>query len=341
MKKIFGLLVLAVVLIAVFIAFKLVGPAAKEPKGGFFYVKTGTTLPQVKAQLISENILPSITWFNLAERFLNFEKVNPGKYKVDNGMSVVNLLRMLRNGSQTPVKFVVTKIRTKEQLASKMGKAFEFDSTTAIQLLNNADSLKKYGADTNTIMSIVLPLTYETKWNTSPDIVLGKFYDAYQIFWTDERKEKAAQQGLSVTEAITIASIVDEETNASKEKGTIASVYMNRIKKGMPLQADPTVKFALKDFSIKRVLLKHLQTPSPYNTYRNKGLPPGPICTPQEATIDAVLNAPATNYIYFVASPAFDGTHLFSSNYQDHLKLARQYQAALDQRFGKISAEKK
>ena len=164
-------------------------------------------------------------------------------------------------------------------------------------------------------------------------IVLGILVALGIDNWNNERKEKAAKKGLTVNQVVTIASIIDEETNAKAEKPTIASVYLNRINKGMPLQADPTVKFALNDFSIKRVLFKHLQVVSPYNTYKNRGLPPGPICTPQEATIDDVLNAPETDYLYFVASPAFDGTHKFSSTYTEHQKLATEYQKALDERF--------
>lgn len=293
-------------------------------------------MPQLEQQLVQEKVLPGLFWFQIAQRFLSYDQVKPGKYKIDKGLSVISLLRMLRNGRQSPVNFVVTKLRTKEQLAGRMGRSFEFDSTTAMDYLNNDDSLRKLGLDSNTVMAVVLPLTYENKWNTTPDVVFKKFYHAYQSFWTSDRKQKAEQKGLTPIQAITLASIVDEETNAAAERGTIASTYLNRIKKGMPLQADPTVKFALKDFSIKRVIFKHLAVVSPYNTYKNRGLPPGPICTPQEATIDAVLNAPNTDYIYFVASPAFDGTHAFSTNYQDHLKLAKKYQEALNQRFGKI-----
>lgn len=341
MNKLFKIAFLLLLVLIAFFVFKIFGPAVKKTEDGFLYVKTGSDMAQLKQQLLDENILGSLTWFNLAEKLLPFEKVKPGKYKTANGMSVLNLLRMLRNGSQTPVNFVVTKLRTKEQLAGKMGKAFEFDSLTAISYLYSIDSLSKYGLDTQTVMVAVLPLTYENKWNTTPDVVFGKFYDAYRNFWTDERKQKAQQKGLTPVQVSTLASIVDEETNAAKEKGTVASVYLNRIHKGMPLQADPTVKFALKDFAIKRILFKHLAVASPYNTYKNKGLPPGPICTPQEATIDAVLDAPRTEYLYFVASPAFDGTHVFSSSYEDHLKLAKQYQEALDKRFGKIQQEAK
>lgn len=324
------------ILIALFLLFKFFGPATHKTKDGFLYIKTGTTMPQLKQQLIDEKILNSVTWFNFTEKFLHFDKVKPGKYKVPQGTSVFTLLRMLRNGRQVPVNFVVTKLRTKEQLAGKMGKSFEFDSLAAIRFLNNIDSLTQYSLDSNTVMAAVLPLSYQTKWNTTPENVFKKFYAAFNNFWTDERKQKAQQQGLSIIEVITLASIVDEETNASKEKGNIASTYMNRIAKGMPLQADPTIKFALRDFSIKRVLLKYLSVQSPYNTYKNKGLPPGPICTPQEATIDAVLEAPKTDFLYFVANPAFDGTHIFSTNYQDHLKNAKAYQQALDERYGTI-----
>lgn len=327
-----------IVLIGGFLLFKLVGPAAKKPEKEFLYIKTGSDVNTLKQQLVDEKILPGLTWFNIATKLLKIHRVKPGKYEVNDGMSVVNLVRMIRNGRQTPVSFVVTKIRTKEQLAGRLGRAFEFDSLAAIHFLSNNDSLRQYNLDSNTVMAAVQPLTYESNWATNAKAVFEKFNDAYKKFWTEERKQKAQQHGLTPIQAITLASIIDEETNATKEKGTIASVYMNRIKKGMPLQADPTVKFALKDFGLKRILNSHLQVTSPYNTYRNKGLPPGPICTPQQETVEAVLDAPETDYIFFVASTAFDGTHQFTTNYADHMKLARAYQAELNKRFGKPQA---
>jgi len=329
-----GIFILAIVAIIVgFFGYKFFGPAANKPEKGYLYVKTGSNLQDLKQQLLDDKILKNLTWFNTITQFLKIQNARPGRYKISEGMSMVSLVRMLRNGKQTPVDFVVTKIRTREQLASKLAKDFEFDSLAAISFLNNNDSLRVYDLDSNTAMAAVLPLTYQSKWNTTPEAVFNKFYNAYKIFWNNERKEKAAKKGLTVNQVVTLASIIDEETNAKAEKPTIASVYLNRIKKGMPLQADPTVKFALNDFSIKRVLFKHLQVVSPYNTYKNRGLPPGPICTPQEATIDDVLNAPETDYLYFVASPAFDGTHKFSSTYTEHQKLATEYQKALDERF--------
>lgn len=332
-KKITTIAITALLAIGVFLLFQFVGPAAKKPEKEFLFVKTGSDVNSLKQQLLSEKVLRSLTWFNLAEKFLKIHQLKPGKYEIRDGMSVLSLVRMLRNGRQTPVNFVVTKIRTKEQLAGRLSRAFEFDSLAAIRLLNSNDSLLKYGLDSNTVMAAVLPLTYTSNWATNPRAVFEKFNNAYEKFWTEDRKQKAAQKGLTVTEVATLASIIDEETNATKEKGTIASVYLNRIQKGMPLQADPTVKFALKDFGIKRVLNRHLQVQSPYNTYKNRGLPPGPICTPMEETVEAVLNAPQTDYIYFVASAAFDGTHQFTTNYTDHLKLARAYQAELNRRF--------
>ncbi|HOZ96999.1 MAG TPA: endolytic transglycosylase MltG [Niabella sp.] len=340
LKKPVRIIGIMVILIAAFFMFKLLGPATKKTNDGFFYVKTGTTLLQLKQQLLDDKVLNSLSWFNIVEKFLSFSKVKPGKYKINSGISVTNLLRMLRNGQQTPVSFVVTKLRTKEQLAGRLGRSFEFDSLAAIQFLGNNDSLKKFGLDTNTVMAAVLPLTYEIKWNTTPGSVFSKFDNAYNNFWTEARKQKAAQQKLTPLQAIILASIVDEETNAASERGNIASTYMNRIASNMPLQADPTVKFALKDFGIKRILFKHLSVQSPYNTYKNRGLPPGPICTPLEATIDAVLDAPKTNYLYFVASPDFNGTHVFTTNYQDHLAKAKEYQQALNERFGSPNSTK-
>lgn len=335
-KKKTGIIIIGIiVLIGGFLLFKLAGPAAKKPEKEFLYIKTGTDVNALKQQLTEEKILPGLTWFNFATKFLKIHRIKPGKYEVNDGMSIINLVRMIRNGRQTPVNFVVTKIRTKEQLAGRLGRSFEFDSVAAINFLGSNDSLKKYNLDSNTVMAAVLPLTYESNWATDAGAVFEKFNNAYKKFWTNEKKQKAQKQGLTPIQAVTLASIIDEETNASKEKGTIASVYLNRIEKGMPLQADPTVKFALKDFGLRRILNRHLQVASPYNTYRNKGLPPGPICTPQEETVEAVLNAPDTEYIFFVASTAFDGTHEFTTNYADHMKLARAYQAELNKRFGK------
>jgi UPF0755 protein len=243
-------------------------------------------------------------------------------------MSLMDIARLLRNGAQAPVKLIITKLRTKENLAGFLGRKMEVDSMDVVNYF--ADSLQQYGFDTNTVMAMVYPNTYTYFWNASLHTIFDKFYTEYKKVWTDNRRDEAHKLGLTPTQAYTLASIVEEETNKLSEKDTIASVYLNRLNKGMRLQADPTVKFALKDFTLKRIYEKHTQVESPYNTYRNTGLPPGPICTPSLQTLDAVLQPAQTNYLYFVAASDFSGHHLFTSTYGEHLKVAKEFHTAQD-----------
>ncbi|HEX7904204.1 MAG TPA: endolytic transglycosylase MltG [Chitinophagaceae bacterium] len=327
-KIIFGILAVLIFLFA-FIAYKFFGPAVSTPSGEFFYIKTGSDINNVKKELVGKKYLAGTAWFDMTSRILKYKTVKPGRYKLKKGMSVFDLVRMLRAGNQLPVNFVITKLRTKENLSAKVGNLFECDSLQMISFLNSPDSLKPFGLDTNTAMAAAMPLTYSINWNTTPGKIFRQLYTAYKTFWNSERKQKADSLHFSPEEIMTLASIIEEETNKKQDKLNIASVYINRLKKGMPLQADPTVKFALKNFALRQILHGHLETTSPYNTYINKGLPPGPICTPSTETIDAVLDSPHTDYIYFVASSEFDGTSIFTSNYEDHLKYARLYQQKL------------
>ena len=208
------------------------------------------------------------------------------------------------------------------------------DSLKVINFLSSNDSLKSYGLDSLTAMTAVIPNTYLVNWNTSFRKIFNKLKDEQEKFWNPARRKKAADKNLTPAEVYSMASIVEEETNKLKDKGLIASVYMNRIKKGMRLEADPTVKFGLRDFEIKRVYSKHTDIPTPYNTYSIFGLPPGPICTPSLETLDAVLNSPTTEYYFFVAKSDFSGAHVFTTNYDDHMKYAREYHVAYDKRFG-------
>jgi UPF0755 protein len=331
-KKIVSGILAALILITGFIAWKFIGPTVHAPEKKFFYINTGKTYDDVKKDLHDLEIISGTTWFNWAAKMMGYNSVKPGRYEIKKGMSLAGLVRMLKNGQQTPVNFIITKIRTKEVLASKIGAVFECDSTQVIHFLDSPDSLKQYGLDTNTVMAAAMPFTYTIKWNTTAGSVFEQFYTAYKTFWTPERKQKADSLGISPLEVSAIASIIDEETNSKKDKPTVASVYLNRIKKGMPLQADPTLKFALRDFGLKRILNVHKEVQSPYNTYANKGIPPGPICTPQLETIDAVLNSPKTDYLYFVANSTFDGSHIFTTNYAEHMKFARLYQQELNKR---------
>lgn len=333
MKKKIIIPVLLLALIAGgFAGWKFMGPAVSTSSGEFFYIKTGSTYAEVKKELLDKKYISSSTWFDWASKILRFKKIKPGRYKLSKGMSLFKLVRMLRAGNQSQVNFIITKIRTREDFARKAGNIFEFDSLQMINFLNNADSLKSYGLDSNTVTAAILPLTYTLNWNSSPEKVFENCFTAYKKFWTKERTDKCDSLHLTRIEVTTLASIVEEETLKKSDKPNIASVYLNRIRQGWPLQADPTVKFAMKDFALKRITGSHLKYVSPYNTYLNKGIPPGPICTPSAESIDAVLNAPATEYMFFVASSKFDGSSVFTSNLSDHSKYAKLYQQELTRR---------
>lgn len=333
-KIILGTLALLVA-IAGFFAYKLFTPAVSNKKGKYFYIKTGENVAAVKKNLVDSQYISGSN-FEIVCKLLKYKQARPGRYKLKDGMSLYKLVKVLRSGQQPDVKMVINKERTKELFAGKIGQGkkydFECDSLQMINFLNNNDSLRKYGVDSNTAISVIMPYTYNLKWNSSPDKIFQQFYTAYQKFWTPERKVKADSLHLTILQIISLASIVEEETNKKPDKYDIASTYLNRIRIGMRLQADPTVKFAMKNFALKRILGIHLTTNSPYNTYMYPGIPPGPICTPSVESIEAVLDAPKTEYLYFVASYKFDGSSVFTTNLTDHSKFARLYQQELTRR---------
>ena len=333
MKKILGISLLLLLIVAGVVAWVFLGSGTGfSQQKETLYIPTGTSSEQQLIDSVQrKGIFSNTSAFRfLANRMGYWSNIRAGRYEIKKGTSLVNIMRMLRNGQQTPVNFVITKLRTKEDLARQAGAKFEFDSTAMSVLLQADDSLTKFGVTSEVAMSKVLPDTYTFLWNTTPEKIYARLAAESKKFWTPAREQQARVKGLTPLQVIIIASIVDEETNAAAERGNVASVYLNRVAVGMPLQADPTVKFALKDFGLKRIYSKHLSFESPYNTYRNKGLPPGPICTPSRKTIDAVLAAPITKYLYFVASPKFNGTHEFSETYTEHLQKARLYQQALN-----------
>ena len=330
-RKIILFLFLILCMVAVYAAWMFFGPTINAPKQKYFYIHTGAVYNQVLDSLKKDNIISNDFWFNKVASYSNYDKnVKAGKYKIDDGMSVVNLVKMLRSGKQSPVNLVITKLRTRADLAKKIGDNFETDSQHVINFLNNNDSLLQFDVDTNTVMTIIIPNTYTYHWNTSITNVLKKLYDEKRKFWNDERKQKAQQHQLTPGEVYTLASIVQEETNRIEDKGKIASVYINRLRKGMKLAADPTIKFAMKDFGLKRIYYKYLSYPSPYNTYIHAGLPPGPINTPSIKTIDAVLDAPETDYLFFVARPNSGGLSDFATTFKEHSAYAKTYRNALD-----------
>jgi UPF0755 protein len=329
--RIVMLIIIGLVLLS---AYKIFGPnTGTFTKGDYLYIRTGSDYEKVKAALTEGGFVSDMMSFNMVAQLRKLPAhVHPGKYKIEKGMSNYSIVRMLRNGKQTPVKLTINKLRTKHDFIHLLYSNLEADSTTISQQLNDKEYLSQFGLDTNTMMCAVMPDTYEFFWNTTGDKAFRKIAGNYVKFWDETNKQLAQAQGLTPIKAIIIASIVDEETNIKEDKPKIASVYINRIQRGMKLQADPTVKFAIGDFSIRRVTGKMLQTESPYNTYMYEGLPPGPICTPSANSITAVLQAPKTTYLYFCAKEDFSGYSAFASTFDEQIKNAHAYQKALDAR---------
>lgn len=328
-----GLLILVLIVVGAIALWGIFGPNTGDMKDDYLYIRTGSTYADVQKSLSEGGFIKNMNSFDQVAKRADYpNKVKAGKYKINKGMSNYNIVRRLRNGDQEPVKLVINKLRTKRDLVRLVSKKLEADSMEFLALLNDNGYLSKYDLDSNTSMAAVIPDTYEFLWNTSAEKTFARLAKYYTQYWNDERKQKASAKKLSPKQVVTIASIVEEETNKNDEKGNIASVYMNRLKIGMRLQADPTIKFAVGDFSLRRIGGVHMQNPSPYNTYRYAGLPPGPICTPSKKTLEAVLNAPDTKYIYFCAKEDFSGYHRFASSYAEHQQNARVYQKALNAR---------
>lgn len=286
--------------------------------------------------ILAERILPNIghDWaFNFYAKYIKlFSSIKPGRYLIEPNMSVIRVARMLKLGEQTPVNVTFNNVRTIPQLAGKISEQLDIDSLELQNYIFSESSYKKYGVDSINMLSIFLPNTYELYWSTSAEGFTDRMFREYNNFWTDKRVAQLKKSGLSRREAITLASIVYEETKQRDEMPRVAGVYLNRLRIGMPLQADPTVKYALQDFTLKRILNKHLEYDSPYNTYLNRGLPPSPISMPSIAAIDGVLNAEKHSYLYFCARPTFDGYHNFATTYSQHLNNARAYTNELNRR---------
>lgn len=335
MKKKRSFLILFLVLAVLFLTYIIFGSSSNFSESKkYLYIHTGKASKEAVMSTINDSVfIKNRKIFEiLAGKLKVWQRLRPGKYEIKKGESLYSLIKKLRSGNQSPVNLIITKLRTKNDLASLIAKKFEPDSATLISYFNNNDSLKKFGLDTNTILTAVLPNTYTLYWNSSPQRILSKLNDQKKKFWTTERIQKATKLGLTPNEVQVLASIVEEETIRHDEKPDIAAVYLNRLKKGMNLGADPTVKFAVGDFTLKRILFSHINSTasSPYNTYKNAGLPPGPICTASEISIDAVLNASENNYLFFCAKPNGNGYHTFSATAEEHYKNARAYQQWLD-----------
>lgn len=255
-----------------------------------------------------------------------------GAYMIDSGMSPFYAERRLHSGGQHPLSLTVNGARGVDILSQRVAKNLDFTPDSLKNQLKESEFLKEYGLNPDQALALFIDDTYQVYWNASPKDVATKIGANYKKIWNSQRLEKARALGLTPAEVITIASIVDEETNKKDEKPSVARLYINRLNKGMKLQADPTVKFALGDFALRRIRGEHLKVDSPYNTYQVAGLPPGPIRTVTVADIDAVLDAPVHDYIYMCAKDDFSGYHSFAKDYNTHLQNARKYQKALNRR---------
>jgi UPF0755 protein len=256
--------------------------------------------------------------------------VKPGRYKLISDMSNRELISILRAGLQTPIRLTFTSFRTPQQLAEKVSNQIEADSAEIVKAFLSPEIAAQYGFTTESFIAMFIPNTYEFFWNTGTKGFLDRMNREYEVFWTEERDRKAAEIGLSRVKVSTLASIVEEETIKVDERPRVAGVFMNRLNRFMALQADPTIKFAIGDFTIRRILTKHLQIDSPYNTYKYRGLPPGPINAPSISSINAVLNHENHKYLYFCAKPDYSGYHAFASTLSEHNKNARVYQQFLN-----------
>jgi len=305
-----------------------------EGKNTFvLYVPKGANYQTVLDSLRKNKIINDEVSFGfLSKRMEYSEKVKPGRYEIPPNSGNKEILSKLRSGSQDPVKLTFNNVRTKEDLLKKIGGKLLIDGDKLLTKLNSEEECAKYGFKPETIMCMFLPDTYFIYWDIDEESFLERMQSEHKKFWTSERLQQAQQINMDPTQVAIMASIVQSETNKEDEMPIVAGVYVNRIATNMPLQADPTVKFAVGDFSLKRILTKHLTINSPYNTYINLGLPPGPIALPERAAIQAVLAYQKHNYTYFCAREDFSGYHNFAENYTDHLKNASIYQAALNAR---------
>lgn len=299
-----------------------------------FFVPTGADYKMVGDALVEQGLIEHLEGFHWVARQMNYPNtVRPGRYMLADGLSGRELVSLLRSGRQSPVRYTFIKFRTKEQLAASTAAKLEMSEEDLLDLLNDREFLKKYnGLTPNTVLAAFIPNTYELYWNVSPEDFFERIFSYYKAFWNEERNRQRQKYHLSRLEVMTLASIVEEETNKNDEKQRVAGVYLNRVRQGWPLEADPTVKFAVGDFSLKRILYEHLQVNSPYNTYLYAGIPPGPICTPSIPSIEAVLNGEKHAYMFFCARADGSGYHHFSRTLAEHNAYAAEYHRMLNQR---------
>lgn len=344
-KKIYVIEIIASLVVALLLAlagnqtYRLIGSnfVSRDGASHYIYVYPQTTLDSLLISLQKDYVIGSERSLKLHSKLMKWTSserpfVRTGRYLVPAETADLQLIRMFRSGDQKPIQLTFNNIRTREQLAARLGAQLMIDSASIISKLEDDAYLQQFGLRKETAVCLFLPDTYEMWWDISADQLFHRMATIHDSFWNADRLSKAEALELTPEEVTTIASIVEEETNRDEDKPIIAGLYMNRLRIGMPMQSCPTIKFALQDFSLRRITYEHLKTESAYNTYIHPGLPPGPIRIPQKKTIDFTLNPTPSNFLYMCASTKFDGTHHFSSSYASHAAYAAAYQRELNRR---------
>lgn len=300
---------------------------------GYIYIDRDDNIDSVYNQIIKVGNPRSMKGFKIIAEQKGYDKnIKTGRYAIKPTDNMRYLHRRLSLGYQTPVNLTIGSVRTMDRIARNASRQLMIDSTEIIGLLNDTAYLNTIGYTQQTIPALFIPNTYEVYWNISAEDFMKRMIKEHKVFWNEERIKKAKSIGLTPEEVATLASIVEEETAVNAEKPVVAGLYINRLKRGMLLQADPTIKFSLQDFGLKRILFKHLEVNSPYNTYKHTGLPPGPIRIPSIQGLESVLNHAHHNYLYMCAKEDFSGTHNFAVTSAQHAANARRYQQALNRR---------
>lgn len=324
---------LIVLVVGAIVAYLLVGkilwsPNVNSSESAYeLYIPTDASYQQVIDSLNAKQIIRDMTSFATVAKIKSFDKARPGRYVITSDMSNMQIINKLRSGSQDAESVVINNIRLISDLAGKASRYFETDSLSFVNFLTSPETANKYGFVPENFLAMFIPNTYEMFWTATPEKFADRMKKEYDKYWTDDRLAKIQKNQLDKTQAYILASIVEKESNYDPERPTIAGVYLNRLKAGEKLQADPTVVFAVGDFTLQRVLYSHLKTDSPYNTYMYTGLPPGPICMPSLASLEAVVNAAEHKYMFFCAKPDNSGIHAFAETYADHQKNADAFAA--------------
>lgn len=305
--------------------------AKLEAESAEVFIPEKSTTEEVAFLLKHSKIIDNENTFLWVAEMKKFHMPSKGgRYIIQSGWSNNDIINTLRVGSEVPVNITFNNIRTQAELSARLAQQLDLDSSEIMVVFNDYDFIHSLGFDFETVIATFIPNTYEVYWTVSAEELFLRMKREYDAYWNEARRAKAKAIGFTPVEIITIASIIEEETQKAFEKPIIAGVYINRLKRGIPLQACPTLKFALNDFTIKRVLYEHMEVESPYNTYKYKGLPPGPVRVPDTNSIEAVLNYQKHNYLYFSAKEDFSGTHYFSKTLKQHNAYAERYHRALN-----------